>query len=105
MTNNTNVAASNERINRLSKRFSTHALGRRPASERNRERKSFYLDADLVGKMDQAYRELNHAIYPKRISKSTFLETIIEKAIEDRLSLRKLMSQLADSGDMSDISE
>lgn len=99
-----NVSSRNERISRLSKRFTTHALGRTPESERNRERKSFYLDADLVGQIDQAYREINHAIYPKRVSKSTFLETIIERGMADRASLRRLMTEMADTSDTDDMS-
>ncbi len=97
-----NVSSRDERISRLSRRFTTHALGRKPESERNRERKSFYLDADLVGQIDQAYREVNHAIYPKRVSKSTFLETIIERGMADRSGLRKLMTEMADTSDMED---
>jgi hypothetical protein len=102
---NDNVGSRNERISRLSKRFTTHALGRKSESERNRERKSFYLDADLVGQIDQVYRDINHAIYPKRVSKSTFLETIIERGIADRASLQKLMTEMADSSDMNDIGD
>ncbi len=100
-----NIGNRDERINRLSKRFSTHALGRKPESERNRERKSFYLDADLVSQIDQSYREINHAIYPKRVSKSTFLETIIERGIADRVSLQKLMTEMADTSDTSDMGD
>jgi hypothetical protein len=66
------------RISRLSQRFSTHAVGRKRASERTRERKSFYLDAELVTRMDQVFRELNHTLYPKQISKSTFLSELAE---------------------------
>lgn len=94
-----------DRISRLSKRFTTHAVGRQKTSERNRERKSFYLDGDLVSRMDQAYREINHALYPKRVSKSTFLETIIERGIDDREELQSLLANLADNAESEDISE
>src|SRR5262245_29524702 len=79
----TMAADSSQRISRLSKRFTTHAAGRRRDNERMRERRSFYLDAELVSQMDRVYRELNHALFPKQISKSLFLETIIERGIRD----------------------
>ncbi len=94
-----------DRISRLSKRFTTHAIGRQKTSERNRERKSFYLDGELVTRMDQTYREINHALYPKRVSKSTFLETVIERGIEDRKELQTLLAELADGTDGEDTSE
>jgi hypothetical protein len=89
-----------DRISRLSKRFTTHAVGRQKTSERNRERKSFYLDGDLVTRMDQTYREINHALYPKRVSKSTFLETVLERGLENRDELQALLAELSDSEDI-----
>lgn len=91
-----------DRISRLSKRFTTHAVGRQKTSERNRERKSFYLDGELVTRMDQAYREINHSLFPKRVSKSTFLETVIERGIEDRQDLQSVLAELADGDDISE---
>ena len=91
-----------DRISRLSKRFTTHAVGRQKTSERNRERKSFYLDGDLVTRIDQTYRDINHALYPRRVSKSTFLETVIERGIEDRDELQALLAELSDSEDIPD---
>src|SRR5438874_1394886 len=93
------------RITQLSKRFTTHAVGRHRTSERNRERKSFYLDADLVTRMDRVYREINHDLYPKQVSKSIFLETIIERGIRDRAELRKYLLELAENDDSLDVSD
>ena len=52
-----------ERIARLSQRFKTHSLGRRPTATRSRERHSFYLDGALVEQVASTYREVNHALH------------------------------------------
>ena len=69
---------SEERISSLSRRFKTHAVGRPSKSQRTRERRSFYLDVTLVEQLDEAYRKLNHDVYPKEVSKSEFLEAVLE---------------------------
>jgi hypothetical protein len=69
---------SEERIERLSKRFSTHAVGRPRRSSRVRARHTFYVDTELVNRLDALYQEVNHELYPKQVNKSTFLEALIE---------------------------
>ena len=73
---------SDDRINKLSQRFKTHAVGRRPAAPRNRERHSLYLDGDLVERIDRTYRDVNHGLHPGSVSKSVFLETLLEYGLE-----------------------
>jgi hypothetical protein len=73
---------SDERINKLSQRFKTHTVGRRPTTTRARERHSFYLDGDVVSRLDRTYREVDHALHPHDVSKSAFLETLIEYGLE-----------------------
>ncbi len=67
-----------DRISRLSKRFETHAVGRQPTSTRSRERKSFYLDGELADRLDKTYKDVSHDLYPDALSKSVFLETLLE---------------------------
>jgi hypothetical protein len=91
---------SDSRISELSKRFSRHATkggGRPPETTKTRERKSFYLDSDLVNRLDQAYRTLNHDLFPQQISKSTFLETILERGLTNIDELKTVLSQISDS--------
>lgn len=73
---------SNERIDKLSQRFKTHTVGRKPTVTRNRERHSFYVDGELVARLDRVYRDVNHALYPRSVSKSVFLETLMEYGLE-----------------------
>ena len=95
---------SDDRIAKLSQRFSKHAVGRKPATSRTRERRSFYLDAELTGRIDQMYRDLNHALYPRSVSKSVFLETVIEYGLEHLEDLKPILIQASTNNDSSDIS-
>jgi hypothetical protein len=86
-----------DRIAKLSQRFKTHAVGRRPAGNRNRERHSLYLDSDLVARLDKTYRDLNHRLYPKTISKSAFLEALIEYGLDHLAELEESLSEASES--------
>jgi len=89
---------SDNRISELSKRFQRHtAGGRPPETNKTRERKSFYIDTELVGRIDLAFRQLNHDLYPKRVSKSTFLETIMERGLANIDELKQVLSQMTDT--------
>ena len=67
-----------DRIARLSQRFKRHSIGRRPTTTRSRERHSFYMDGALVEQLTTIYRDINHTLHPQSISKSDFLETLME---------------------------
>jgi len=69
---------ADDRISRLSQRFRTHATGRKPTSNRIRERQSLYLDAELMGRVDQTHNEVGHQLYPVKVGKATFLEALLE---------------------------
>lgn len=76
---------------RLRRRFQERERRPREGSgNKNRERQSFYLDADLTKSLDKKYKDLNHELYPNTISKSMFLETILEYGLEniDTIKLR-----------------
>jgi hypothetical protein len=75
----------NDRIDKLSQRFHRHTAGRPPATTpRRRERHSFYLDGELTQRIDATYREVAHQLHPQTVSKSVFLETLLEFGL-DRL--------------------
>jgi hypothetical protein len=83
-----------DRISKLSQRFKSHSVGRKPESTRNRERKSFYLDTDLAAQLDTTYKALNHELFPQAVSKSAFLETIIEYGLDHLPEVRDLLKQI-----------
>jgi hypothetical protein len=91
-----------DRISRLSKRFETHAVGRQPTSTRSRERKSFYLDGQLVGRLDKTYRDVSHELYPNALSKSVFLETLLEYGLGHLPELTATLKDASSTDDTTD---
>ncbi len=91
-----------DRIAKLSERFSRHQVGRKPTAPRNRERRSLYLDGALLERLDQEHRALNHALYPKSVNKAVFLETLIEYGLEHVDELKAVLTETADGGQSSD---
>src|SRR5579884_2238648 len=83
---------ADDRIAKLSQRFSRHAVGRQPSATRSRERRSFYLDSELTERLDQTYRRLHHELYPRPLTKSVFLEAVLEYGLAH---LDELKAQLA----------
>jgi len=92
---------SDDRIAKLSQRFSKHSVGRKPTTTRIRGRRSFYLDAELTDRIDRVYKDLNHALYPDRVSKSVFLETILEHGLEHLDDIKPILIQASQSEDKS----
>ena len=72
-----------QRIAKLSERFKSHATGRPRKHNRERERRSFYLDTALSKRLNKAYGEFNHTVYPNTVSKSVFLESILEHGLDN----------------------
>jgi hypothetical protein len=90
-----------DRIAKLSQRFKTHATGRPKRTQKNRERQSLYLDADLTARIDQMHKDLAHQMYPKSLSKSVFLETLLEYGLEH---FDEITSRLAETSDVTESS-
>lgn len=91
-----------DRIGKLSQRFSRHAVGRKPVATRTRERRSFYLDAELTARIDQTYRDLNHELYPRTVNKSVFLEAVIEYGLEHLAELKPRLARSPEAGTPAD---
>jgi hypothetical protein len=62
-----------------------------------RERRSFYLDASVIAKVNQAYREISHQLYPAEISKSLFLETLMGYGLRNLDDLKAALAQEQES--------
>ncbi len=88
---------ADDRIAKLSERFSRHQVGRNPTTGRTRERRSLYLDGELLERLDQEHRALNHELYPKSTNKAVFLETLIEFGLAHRAELKPLLVQAANN--------
>jgi hypothetical protein len=70
------------RISKLSERFKTHT-GRPKQGTRERERRSFYLDVAVMTRLDDELKAFNHRNYPTTVSKSVFLETLLEYGLDN----------------------
>lgn len=90
---------SDDRIAKLSQRFKTHAVGRRPQNNRTRERHSLYLDAELVAEANQAYRDLSHQLYPEALSKSVFWETLLRYGLDHLGDLKTVLTEGTNSSE------
>lgn len=86
-----------DRINQLSQRFQRHSPERKISTQRNRERHSFYLDGALVSRVDHTYRDVNHGLHPRSITKSVFLETLLEFALDHLPEVTKLVNEKAEA--------
>jgi hypothetical protein len=90
---------SDDRIDKLAKRFKTHAVGRRPQNTRTRERHSLYLDTDLVAEANKVYRDISHQLYPSTVSKSTFWEALLGYGLEHLDELKAAIAARATAED------
>jgi hypothetical protein len=86
-----------DRIARLSERFKTHGVGRKRNSDRARERKSFYLDGEVVERLDHVYKETNHALFPQAVNKSEFLEAVLEYGLDHIDDVKATLSPSGES--------
>ncbi len=85
------------RIGRLSQRFEKPDVpASKPEVQRARERQSLYLDAELMKRIDQVHRDVAHELYPQKVTKSTFLETLLEYSLAH---LDDVKSQLVTNAD------
>src|SRR5438094_7934941 len=95
-------SSSDDRIAKLSQRFKTHAVGRRPqATPRTRERHSLYLDTDLIAQASQAYRDISHELYPQTVSKSEFWEALLSYGLEHLAELKQALAEDSPTTDTS----
>jgi hypothetical protein len=93
-----------DRIAKLSERFSRHQVGRKAAAPRTRERRSLYLDGMLLERLDQEHRAFNHGLYPKSVHKAVFLETLIEYGLDHLDELKAILADAADGSRPSNTS-
>ena len=100
MADNTNNQKS-DRIAKLTQRFSQHSTGRPRTAKKTRGRDSFYLDTELTEKIDKAYKDLSHDLYPKSFSKSLFSETMLEFGLNNVAEIKSQLSSASETEDNS----
>jgi hypothetical protein len=81
------------RISKLAERFKTHPGGRPRQADKERERRSFYIGVNLMKRLDEVYKDFNHKAYPRTVSKSVFLEAILEHGLENLEAIKTRISE------------
>jgi hypothetical protein len=95
------MSEKTDRIAKLSQRFKTHGAGRPKQTPKQRERQSLYLDAGLTERIDHTYKDLAHQLYPKSLSKSVFLETLLEYGLENLDTITSRLIEIANAAESS----
>lgn len=76
-----------KRMETLGKRFTetpaVETARKSKAESNNRKRHSVYIDADLMKRIDTLFKEVQHDTYPVEVTKSLFLEKLLEKGLQD----------------------
>jgi hypothetical protein len=88
------------RISKLSERFKNRP-GRPKQTQKDRERRSYYLDTQIAERLDRDYKEFNHQAYPHTVSKSIFIESVLEYGLDHLNAIREVIASKADSEDTS----
>jgi hypothetical protein len=95
------MSEKTDRIAKLSQRFKTHGTGRPKQTPKQRERQSLYLDAGLTERIDHTYKDIAHQLYPQSLSKSAFLETLLEYGLENLDIITSRLTEIADAAETS----
>jgi hypothetical protein len=95
------MSEKTDRITKLSQRFKTHGTGRPKQTPKQRERQSLYLDAGLTERIDHTYKDIAHQLYPQSLSKSAFLETLLEYGLENLETITSRLTEIADTAETS----
>jgi hypothetical protein len=88
------------RIQKLSERFKPRPDSHQTTT-RERQRRSFYLDIEIAERIDKEHKDLNHRTYPQTVSKSVFLEAVLEYGmnnLNEVMSLIRERSAVASTG-------
>jgi hypothetical protein len=89
-----NSNSRQKRIEALGKRFSEDALApkqQRVSVNNNRKRHSVYIDADLMKRIDEIFKGVQHEVYPAEVTKSLFLEKLLENGLENLEAVKAAM--------------
>jgi hypothetical protein len=82
------------RIQKLSERFKPKPT-RRQSKARERQRRSFYLDVEIAERIDKEHKALNHEFYPHSVSKSAFMEAVLEYGMNNLPEVKILIQERA----------
>lgn len=76
-----------DRVRQLAQRFAPEGSGDWLAAPkraaRQRKRHSVYIDSQLMHRVDETLKRIQHEVFPTQVNKSIFLEKLIEHGLND----------------------
>ena len=88
------MSTRNKRIEALKQRFDTPVRETTSSEPSNntRRRHSVYIDQLLMQRVDEMYKQIQHEIFPKEITKSAFMEQLMEQGLENIDKVRNALA-------------
>lgn len=89
------MSSQSKRLEVLKQRFespSRSATGG-DAANSTRKRHSVYIDQLLMQRVDELYKQTLHEIYPTTITKSAFLEKLLEQGLENLSEIKVALAE------------
>lgn len=79
------MSSQSKRLATLKKRFETTARPTASSEEttNTRKRHSVYIDQMLMQRVDELYKQTQHDVFPTEITKSAFLEHLLEQGLQN----------------------
>ena len=79
------MSSQSKRLEALKKRFDTpsRSASSGEAANSTRKRHSVYIDQTLMQQVDELYKETQHEFFPTEITKSAFLEQLLQQGLEN----------------------
>lgn len=76
-----------DRVRQLAQRFSHEGaadwLAAPKRVARQRKRHSVYIDSQLMHRVDETLKRIQHEVFPTQVNKSIFLEKLLERGLDD----------------------
>ena len=88
------MSTRNKRIEALKQRFDTPVRETTSSEPSNntRKRHSVYIDQLLMQRVDEMYKQVQHDVFPKEITKSAFMEQLMEQGLENIDKVRNALA-------------
>lgn len=79
------MSSQSNRLQTLKQRFDspTQSTASGEAANSTRKRHSVYIDQTLMQRVDELYKETQHEFFPTEITKSAFLEQLLQQGLEN----------------------
>ena len=89
------MSTRNKRIEALKQRFDTPVRETTSSEPSNntRRRHSVYIDQLLMQRVDEMYKQVQHEIFPKEITKSAFMEQLMGQGLENIDKVKDALSR------------